>query len=84
MQGEHRVTLNVECDGEESPDGIDVHFEPEGAEHRLMPGDSFRVECSPPAGETIEIGHFPGGLSLWVGDEWGVRAFRRDGTELKL
>ena len=84
MAGEHLVTLTVGCFADESPDGIRVYFEPEGADHRLMPGETFRVECYPPDGEAIEIRHHPDGISLWIGDAWGVRAFRRDGTELQL
>jgi hypothetical protein len=84
MSDEKPVTLLVHCFEDESPEGIRVYFEPEGADHRLLPGDSFRVECYPPAGETIEVGHHPDGLSLWIGDAWRVRAFRRDGTELQL
>jgi len=84
VRGQNLMTLNVACSGEEAPNGIDVYFEREGAEHSLMPGDEFRVECYPPEGEVIEIGHHPDGISLHTGDAWGVRTFRRDGTELKL
>jgi hypothetical protein len=51
VRGQSLVTLIVECFKDESPDGIDVYFEPEGADHRLMPRDAFRVECYPPDGE---------------------------------
>jgi hypothetical protein len=84
VRGRNLVTLNVVCFEDESPDGIDVYFEPEGADHRLMPGDAFRIECYPPDGEAVEIGHHPDGISLHIGAELGGRAFRRDGTELKL
>ncbi len=84
MRGENLVRLNIECFADEAPDGVSVYFEPEGAEHRLMPGDGFRVECYPPEGETIEVAHHPHGLSLHIGSAWGVRAFHRDGTELQL
>jgi hypothetical protein len=84
MRGQRLVTLSVECFQGESPNGIDVYFEPEGADHRLTPGDEFRIECYPPDGETIEIAHHPDGISVYIGDAWGIRAFRRDGTELKL
>jgi hypothetical protein len=83
-RGKNLVRLNVGCFADEAPNGIDVYFEPEGAEHHLMPGDEFRVECYPPDGEAVEIGHHPDGISLYIGDAWGIRAFRRDGTELKL
>jgi hypothetical protein len=84
LRGDNLVTLIVECFADEAPDGITVYFEPEGADHRLMPGDSLRVEAYPPDGERIEVAHHPDGLSLHVGHEWGVRAFRRDGTQLRL
>jgi hypothetical protein len=67
---------------DESPNGNDVYFDPEGADHRLMPDDEFRVECYPPDGETIEIAHHPDGMSLYIGAAWTIRAFRRDGGEL--
>jgi hypothetical protein len=59
-----------------------VHFEPEGAEHALAPGDVFRIELSTEP-DVFEIDHSPGALTIWTqGCE--IRAWNKAGVELRL
>jgi hypothetical protein len=57
-----------------------VHFEPEGAEHVLLPSDAFRVEVEQRPDEEIEIYYGRDSISIFG----ATRAFTKDSTELKL
>lgn len=59
-----------------------VHFEPEGAEHRLHEGDSFRIELSKEP-DYFEISHSRDALMLWI-ENCEVRAWTKAGAELQL
>ncbi|MGH3070912.1 MAG: hypothetical protein ACRDNB_01420 [Gaiellaceae bacterium] len=77
-----RTVLVIEC-ADDLQECV-VHFEPEGAEYTLRRGDSFRVEAVLPPGYEIEIAYGPGRVSLWAEQTWGTRAFRKDGSELRI
>jgi hypothetical protein len=77
-----RTILLVECATDAT--GCVVYFEPEGAEHALGPGESFRVEAIHPVGYVIEVMYGTGSVTLWAPQTWGTRAFKSDGTELTL
>jgi hypothetical protein len=61
-----------------------VYFEPEGADHQLAPGEEIRIEAVLPVGYEIEIWHDADSITLHAESTWGLRAWRKNGLELKL
>lgn len=61
-----------------------MYFEPEGAAHQLAPGEEIRIEATLPLGYEIEIWHEADAITLHAESRWGLRAWRKDGQELKL
>ena len=76
---EKRVVLTLTCF---DVPAVLVSFEPEGAQHRLRAGDSFKVEIVGPEGGDPEVSYLPDGLMIgaWAGAE--TRVWNRAGDEL--
>jgi hypothetical protein len=80
-ENKKRVVLTLVCI--DAP-AISVFFEPEGAQHQLQQGDSFKVEIVGPDPGEVEIAHSPVGLSVWPWSGAETRAWNRAGDELDL
>jgi hypothetical protein len=61
-----------------------IFFEPDGAEHQLRPGEEVRIEAVLPVGSEIEIWHSANSISVHAESTHGLRAWRKDGQELRL
>jgi hypothetical protein len=58
-----------------------LYFEPLGTDHELAPGEQIRVESYVPSGYEIEVWHTADSITIYSDS---VRAWRKDGRELKL
>jgi hypothetical protein len=61
-----------------------VYFEPESAEHMLAPDDPFAVEFRAYTPGSAEVSWSQGGISVAGWDGATVRAWNREGLELRL
>jgi hypothetical protein len=61
-----------------------VYFEPDGANHKLAPGETIRVEAVLPLGFEIEIAHSSESITLYAESTFGLRAWRANDDELEL
>jgi len=76
---EKRVVLTLTCIDAAA---VLVSFEPEGAQHRLSAGDSFKVEIVGPGDGEPEVSYHPAGLIIgaWAGAV--TRVWNKAGDEL--